>query len=430
MFNMNEKLLQYAWQNRYFDQSALTTTNNEPITILHPGLLNTNQGPDFSGARIRLGETEWAGNVELHVQTADWLKHGHQFDHQYKNVILHVVWEHTEDHCPGIPVLELQGRIPAVLKEQFSTWMNNPTWIPCFRELKNFSIQPSMAWKEQLVLDRLARKSTQIQSNLEHLKGHWEEVFWWMIAGNFGISVNTDAFSEMARSLPLSLISRHKHQIHHLEALLMGQCGLLNEKFEDPYPRLLQKEYQFLRGKYTLKPIKTPVQFLRMRPGNFPTVRLAQLAMLIHQSAHLFSKIKDLEDADKVEQLFRVTANDFWHYHYRLVKQSPYSRKTLGNTMIQNLLINTVVPALFTYGKYNRDEGYCKKAIRWLRETPPELNNTTRLFRQQGVIAENALDTQALMELKKYYCDERKCLECEIGQKLLGGAVNSQKVHT
>ena len=170
MFNMNEKLLQYAWQNRYFDQSALTTTNNEPILILHPGLLNTNQGPDFSGARIRLGETEWAGNVELHVQTADWLKHGHQFDQQYKNVILHVVWEHTEDQCPGIPVLELQGRIPSVLKEQFTTWMNNRSLIPCIQELKTVAIQPSAAWKEQLVLNRLARKSTQIKSNLDHLE--------------------------------------------------------------------------------------------------------------------------------------------------------------------------------------------------------------------------------------------------------------------
>ena len=188
-----------------------------------------------------------------------------------------------------------------------------------------------------------------------------------------------------------------------------------------PIPGYYKKNIISFGINITLKQIRTPVQFLRMRPGNFPTVRLAQLAMLIHQSAHLFSKIKDQDDAEKVEELFRVTANDFWHYHYRLSRESPFCKKTLGNTMIQNLLINTVVPALFTYGQYNRDERYCNKAIRWLRETPPELNNTTRIFQQQGILAENALDTQALLELKKYYCDEKKCLECEIGQKLLGG---------
>ena len=419
MRNMNEQLLQYVWQHRYFDQLALTTTNNDPVIVLHPGMLNTNQGPDFSGARIRLGDTEWAGNVELHVQTSDWTKHGHQNDKQYKNVILHVVWEHTENDCPGIPVLELQGRVPVFLKEQFITWMNNRLLIPCIRELGLSGIQPSTAWKDKMVWERLNHKATLMMSNLQQLKGHWEEVFWWQIAGNFGVSVNSDAFAELGRSLPLTLIVRHKQQIHQLEALLLGQCGLLNEKFSDPYTRMLQKEYRFLRDKYSLKQIKTPVQFLRMRPGNFPTVRLAQLAMLIHESVQLFSKIKDMEDFQQVEQLLSVTANDFWHYHYRLETASAFCKKTLGNTMIQNLVINTVVPCLFSYGLYIRDDRYVQKALRWLQETQPEINSTTRIFQQQGVITENARDTQALLELKKYYCDEKKCLDCEIGQKLL-----------
>ena len=419
MRNMNEQLLQFVWQQRYFDESDLSTTNNEPIQILHPGILNTNQGPDFSSARIKLGNTEWAGNVELHVQTGDWLKHGHQYDKQYNNVILHVVWEHTENSCPGIPVLELQGRVPAYLKKQVTDWMLNQMLIPCMQELRLSGIQPTLEWKEQLIGERLSRKSAQISSQLLQVKGHWEEVFWWLIARNFGVTVNADAFEEMARSLPLTMLTRHKNQVQQIEAFLLGQCGLLSKNFSDPYARLLQKEYQFLRNKYKLRQINTPVHFLRMRPGNFPTIRLAQLAMLIHESVHLFSKIKDMEFANQVEQLFRVTANDFWHYHYRLENASGFSEKTLGNSMIQNLMINTVVPCLFTYGIFNKDDRYVKKAYRWLEETAHENNNIIRIFQREGIKIENASDTQALLELKKNYCDKRRCLECEIGLRLL-----------
>jgi len=419
MLKMNEQLLQFVWQHRYFDQSELCTTNNEPVIVINPGTHNSNQGPDFSGARIRLGETEWAGNVELHVQTVDWLRHGHQHDKQYQNVILHVVWEHCEPVVQGIPVLELQGRVPAYLKKQVMEWMDNQLLIPCVKELRLSGIQPAKNWKELLIRERLSRRSVEINDQLNQLKGHWEEVFWWLIAKNFGVSVNADAFAEMARTLPLALITRHKNQIQQVEALLLGQCGLLNEKFSDPYVRLLQKEYQFLRDKYKLRQIKTPVQFLRMRPGNFPTIRLAQLAMLIHESIHLFSKIKELKLASEVEQLFRVTANDFWHYHYRLGNTSAYFEKTLGNKMIQNLLINTVIPSLFTYGQYMKDDRYVEKAMRWLDETEPENNNIIRIFQQEGITIKNAGDSQALLELKKNYCDKRRCLECEIGMKLL-----------
>jgi hypothetical protein len=397
----------------------LHTTNNEPVIVIDPGIHNTNQGPDFSGARIKLGNTEWAGNVELHVHTGDWLRHGHQFDKNYQNVILHVVWEHADPFDLGIPVLELQGRVPAYLGNQVMDWMNNQLMIPCNVELKKSAIQPSEKCKDQLIMERLNRRSVQITDQLLQLKGHWEEAFWWLIARNFGVSVNADAFEEMARSLPLSIITRHKNQIQQVEALLLGQCGLLNGKFSDPYICLLQKEYLFLRKKYNLRQIKTPVQFMRMRPGNFPTVRLAQLAMLIHESVHLFSKIKELQFAHEVEQLFSVTANDFWHYHYRLENAAAFNEKTLGKKMIQNLVINTVVPAMFSYGVYNKDDSYVKKALRWLKETEPENNHIIRIFKMEGMAIENAGDSQALLELKKNYCDKRRCLECEIGLKLL-----------
>ena len=194
MLKMNEQLLQFVWQHRYFDQSELCTTNNEPVIVINPGTHNANQGPDFSGARIRLGETEWAGNVELHVQTVDWLRHGHQHDKQYQNVILHVVWEHSEPVVQGIPVLELQGRVPAYLKKQVMEWMDNQLLIPCVQELRMSGIQPTKNWKEILIRERLSRKSVEINDQLNQLKGHWEEVFWWLIARNFGVTVNSDAF--------------------------------------------------------------------------------------------------------------------------------------------------------------------------------------------------------------------------------------------
>jgi hypothetical protein len=254
---------------------------------------------------------------------------------------------------------------------------------------------------------------------LEESKSHWAESFWWMMARNFGTKTNAEAFEALARTLPLSLIAKHKNSIHQLEALLLGQAGLLNLNFEDDYARLLQREYLFLKKKYGLHPVNHPVHFLRMRPGNFPTIRLAQLAALIYNSGDLFPVILQTESSKEMRKLFDVCANDYWHYHYRFDEASAFHQKKLGKDMADNIIINTVVPVLFAYGLYHKEEKFKTRALSWLEETAPEVNTVTKEFIRLGVSNKSAFDSQALIELKTKYCDDKHCLSCSIGNALL-----------
>ena len=252
-------------------------------------------------------------------------------------------------------------------------------------------------------------------------KNHWEEVFWWLLAANFGIKVNTLLFEEVAKSISINILAKHKQQIHQLEALLMGQANLLNGKMEEEYPLMLQKEYTYLRKKHALTTITIQPNFLRLRPANFPTVRLAQLAMLIQQSSHLFSHIKELNSFKEVETLLSVQANDYWHYHYRFNKTTSFMPKILGTETINNILINTIAPILFAYGTYNNNELYQEKAIRWLIEAKPEVNSLIQGWQDYGLKAKSAFDSQALIELTNNYCYQKRCLECTVGNKILQG---------
>ncbi|HVK97258.1 MAG TPA: DUF2851 family protein, partial [Flavisolibacter sp.] len=285
---MNEKLFQFIWQFQYFNRSQLLTAASEIIEIINPGKLNKNQGPDFIDAKIRISETILAGSVELHIKSSDWQKHGHGDDAHYKNVILHVVFENDLLDESSIPVLELQPYISSLLLERYHQMMNAQTFNPCGDSISGVKEIVWASWKERLLVERLSRKSKYILQLLENSNHHWEEAFWWLIASNFGIKVNADAFEAIARSIPVSLLAKHKSHIQQIEALLFGQAQLLNQEFTDEYPKLLQREYRFLAGKYHLKPVHASLFFLRMRPCNFPTIRLAQLAVLIHSSNHLF----------------------------------------------------------------------------------------------------------------------------------------------
>ena len=240
-----------------------------------------------------------------------------------------------------------------------------------------------------------------------------------MIARNFGMKVNADAFEAMAKSIPLNLLAKHKSQIHQLESFLFGQAGLLSRNFKEAYPILLKKEYQFYKKKYNLRPISNPVHLLRMRPGNFPTIRLAQLAMLIQHSLHLFSVIKEVDSVRELKKLFLVTANDYWHYHYLFDEPSSFMEKKLGEEMFTNIIINTIAPVLFAYGQHQQAANFKEKAIQWLENSLPEKNAVTRNWESFGVTNKNAWDSQALIELKQQYCDKKRCLECAIGNQLL-----------
>lgn len=415
---MTEKLLQFIWQFQYFNKGELQTTAGEEIQIIFPGTYNTNQGPDFSEAKIRIGGTTWAGNVELHLLSSDWNKHNHQHDKNYNNVILHVVWE---DDFPNynIPVLKVKSRVATILLQRYEELMNTKGFIPCEKTISTIKPIVLQSWKERLLAERLMRKSGIIKAFLEQSNQHWEETFWWLLARNFGIKINAETFEAMARSIPVNILAKHKNQIHQLEALLMGQANLLSEHFTEDYPVMLKREYEFYKSKYKLKQNIYTSFFLRMRPGNFPTIRLAQLAMLIHQSEHLFSKIKETDSLKDVKKWMDVTANDYWHYHYRFDEPASFKKKNLGSAMVENILINTVCTVLFAYGHLQKEQKYKDKALQWLEEIAAETNSITKGFQQTGLQNKNAHDSQAFIELKNEYCNKKKCLDCAIGNALL-----------
>jgi hypothetical protein len=275
------------------------------------------------------------------------------------------------------------------------------------------------SWKQRLVAERLMMKSENIFQILSQTNDHWEETFWWLIAANFGLKVNSEIFKKIAQSLPLSVLAKHKHNLIQIEAMLFGQAGLLKTDFEEKYPKMLQKEYQFYQKKYKLQPVDGELFFLRMRPANFPTIRLAQLAMLIHNSEHLFSKIKETQAVAEVKKMFTLEANDYWHYHYIFDETTELKIKSLGKQMIDNIIINTVVPILFCYGLHHDEEVYKEKAIKWLEEISPEKNSITKGFESLSYSNKSAFDSQAFIQLKNEYCIKKLCLQCAVGNFLI-----------
>ncbi len=422
---MNERLLQFIWQFQYFNKNELQSEQGDRLAIIHPGTYNTHQGPDFLDAKVIIGNTTWAGNIEIHIRSSDWLKHSHSGDRNYSNIILHVVWENDADitYSNGavLPVLTLQSLVPKLLIDRFKELMVHEAFVPCERYLPVFDEMKWTAWKERMAIERLQRKSAVVSNLLKEANNHWEEVFWWMLARNFGLKVNADIFESIAKSLPVNVLAKHKNQIHQLEGFLLGQAGLLENDFLEDYPKLLKREYLFYQKKYQLKQVTVKPFFLRMRPANFPTIRLAQLAMLIYQSSHLFSKIKETDSLTAIKELLNVTANDYWHYHYLIDEAGEYHPKQLGKQMTENIIINTVIPVLFAYGLHHADADIKNKALQWLQELAAEKNTITQKWTSFAVSNNNALESQALIELKNNYCNCRRCLECSVGNAILKG---------
>ena len=420
---MTERLLQYIWQFQYFSRQELKTVQGENIQVIFPGEWNHHQGPDFKQARIRIGETIWVGEVEIHVLASEWHKHRHSADTNYNKIILHVVWQNDEtipdSNGHPIPALSLHDRISQLLLSRYENWMQQLKEIPCSADITTVSNLKWYNWKERLLIERLQQKATHISSLLAETNNNWEEVFWRLLCRYFGAPVNTECFEQIATSVPLKTLGKHKNQLHQTEAFLLGQAGLLNTQFSGHYPILLQREYEFLKKKYGLQPITKPPAFLRMRPVNFPTIRLAQLAMLIHQSVHLFSKVKDAEHLKDIEDLFNVTANDFWNTHFNLIDESAWQPKKLGRQTIDTIIVNVVVPILFAYGNYTGDTAVADKIIRWLEEIPGEKNAVTKAFTDLQVTCKSSFDSQAFLQLRKNYCEAKRCLDCAIGNAIL-----------
>ncbi|HET7114964.1 MAG TPA: DUF2851 family protein [Hanamia sp.] len=420
---MKEDILQYIWKFQYYNNHELLSTNGDPVLVIHPGRHNANQGPDFTEAKIKINDTLWAGNVELHINSSDWNLHNHSSDNNYNNIILHIVWNHDVEikdaNGNNLPTLELQSRVSNILLAKYQQLMETAQFIPCEKLQHNLSDLALTGWKQRLVAERLIKKSENILEILKQTNDHWEETFWWLIAANFGLKVNSEMFKKIAQSLPLSVLAKHKNNIVQIESLLFGQAGLLKKDFKEQYPQMLQKEYYFYQKKYKLKPVDGELYFLRMRPANFPTIRLGQLAMLIHNSEHLFSKIKEADSILEIKKMLALTANDYWHYHYVFDEETDYKVKKLGKQMIDNIIINTIVPILFSYGLYHDEEIFKEKAINWLEEISPEKNEITKGFEKLNYSNKSAFDSQAFIELKNEYCNHKLCLQCLIANSIL-----------
>jgi hypothetical protein len=426
---MREELLHFIWRFRYFNHHELFSEAGETVWIHATGEPNVHQGPDFLHARISIGGILREGPVELHIRTSDWHRHAHDGDIHYREVVLHVVWENDlEDSPGGLPVLVLGDRISKLLLGRYRQWMDSRSFIPCERRLPAVDASTRTGWLQQVLWHRLQQRALFIRSCLEDNRQHWEETTWWLMARSLGQPVNASAFEAIGRSLPIGLLVRHRGDPVRLEALLLGQAGLLEGEFVEEYPRALQKEYGFCRVKYGLSASRVPLSFLRMRPGHFPTVRLAQLAGLVGRPTGWFSRIRDADSPRDLSALLDVTVTGYWEDHYLLAKaaahgsrQSSASRpKRMGEVMKKSLVINAFVPLLFAYGWLRGVPAYQEKALRWLEETRPEDNAVLTGWRRLGVPVTNAADSQALLELKKSYCNGRKCLDCAIGQRLLG----------
>jgi hypothetical protein len=422
---LNERLLHFIWQFQYYNKSLLKTDTGELLKIVKPGTYNTHQGPDFAEAVIQIDGLTLVGNIEVHKNASDWQEHEHQSDPHFKNVILHVVWNDNQAvydiNGKLLPTLSLSNRIPKVLLERYALLLQNMQKIPCASFLPTIGHVNWVNWKERLAIEILLNRTNKIIQKLQATQGHWEAVSWHVLAYNFGLTQNAQLFQQMAENTPIQILAKHKNNIHQLEAMLLGQANFFHHQtFDDKYVQMLQKEYFFLQKKYALKPAAILPVFLRMRPANFPTLRLAQLAMLIHQSFHLFDAIKEAETIQRVMQLFQVTANDYSHYHYSLTDE-PSERlpKKLGKQMLQNLMINTVCPMLFAYGHYHNNQRFKNKALHWLSLLPAERNVITEQWEKYQVAIQNALDSQALIQLTRCYCNEKKCLSCAIGHQIL-----------
>jgi hypothetical protein len=430
---LSEKLLQYVWLHRVFNTHDLQTTKGEPLRILSPGTWNNNAGPDFLDARIQVGNTLLAGNVELHLKASDWIKHRHDTNMHYKNLILHVVHESDlgEDDLlpPYVPAVELQGRIPRLLLERYANLMQHDGNILCAGQLNPVDDLTWLSWKDRLLVERWQQKTALFAQWMDGNQNNWDETFYKALARNFGVPVNGDAFEALAASLPLKVVMLHKHNLLQTEALLFGQAGMLNERFGDKYPQKLQQEYQFLQKKYQLTPVKPHLwKWMRMRPSAFPTIRIAQFAALIHQSLHLFSKILGTAEVKSIYQMFDVSASPSWDHHYRFIKRNEISKddkttpgkgKNLGKNMIENILINTICPMLAMYDRFQLHGNYLDRAFQWMRTLPAENNRYTREWEEINIPNTSAWDSQALLHLTKNYCMEKRCLSCSVGNKIL-----------
>jgi len=420
---MKEDFLHHLWKFKKFDTLNLKTFNGEEITIINVGQYLELAGPDFFNAQITIGNQKWAGNVEIHLKSSDWYVHHHERDEAYENVILHVVWEHDTEifrkNNSEIPVLELKKYVDPATIANYQSLISPKSWIFCEKQLKEIDGFAINNWLERLFFERLERKSKPIFELLEQTNQDWEAVLFCLLAKNFGLNTNGEIFLKIAQSIPFSIIRKESFEVENLEALLLGNSGLLDPEKEDTYFKDLKFRYFYLLHKYQMeKSCIEPVQFFKHRPDNFPTIRLSQLANLYHSQQNLFSKICALNSLKNIYEVFQVSASEYWLNHYQFDKESPKKKKPLSKSFIDLIVINTIIPLQFAYAKSQGKE-ISEDLIRLLNEVSPEKNAIIDKFSVFGIKAKSAFETQSLLQLKNEYCNKSKCLKCAVGMELL-----------
>ena len=420
-----EHLLHFIWQFRLFNTTRLFSTDGEVLRVLQPGILNKNAGPDFGEARVVIGDTTWAGQVELHLRSSDWMLHGHHKDPAYNSVILHVVYKYDKpvyrSNGTIVPVLVLENLFSAHLLINYKALVASVNKFPCQKHIAAIEEIIVSGFLTRLIVERLEQKSGEVFSKIEKNSGNWEQTFFYFLARNFGFSVNATPFGLLADSMPFSVFSRHYDNLQQITALVFGQAGFLTGDFFEEYPSQLQHEYFYLRKKYTLEPIDNSLwKFLRMRPQNFPTIRLAQFAALLAKSGRLFSKVLKASTAEDLYTLFNdLPVDKYWNTHYHFNKTTRRVIVQPGLAFVHNVIINTVCLFLFSYGRYTDQPLLAERAFRFLEEIRAESNSIVQLYVDAGVKVRDAFTSQALLQLNKYYCTQKKCLNCGIGIKIL-----------
>ncbi|MCL6296526.1 DUF2851 family protein [Jejuia spongiicola] len=421
---MQEDFLHYTWKHKKIDVTNLKTTNNEVITILSVGQHNLNAGPDFFNAQLKIDNQLWVGNLEVHIKSSDWFLHNHEQDKAYDNVILHVVWEHDTNvyrkDNTTIPTLELKEYISRTALNNYQQLFSKTNkWINCEQDFANIDDFMMQNWLERLYFERLERKAESINQLLKISKNDWEAVLFKMLAKNFGLKVNADAFLSMANTIDFSIIRKLQNNQTSLEALFFGQADLLSGDIQDSYFQNLIKEHQFLKQKFSLfNENITPIKFFRLRPSNFPTIRLSQLAGLYNKEQNLFSKINEILTIKDFYTLFSIETSPFWESHYTFDKDSKKSKKRLSKAFIDLLIINTIIPIKFTYAIYQGKQ-IEEDIVKLIQQIVSEKNNITQKFNSLKKVSNSALQSQALLQLKNEYCNKNKCLQCTIGNSLL-----------
>ncbi len=421
---MKEDFLHYVWKHQLFSKTKLLSTEFNIIEIVFPGIHNTNSGPDFLNAKIKIDDILWAGNVEIHVKSSDWYLHQHEKDSNYDSVILHIVWEDdvevfSKNNLP-LPTIHISKLVDKELLVNYKKlYSKQQRWIPCENSINTIDSFVFDHWKERLYFERLEEKSVLIDQLLNDSNNDYEAVLFKLLAKNFGLKTNAEAFLNFSNSVDFSVVRKVQNDAFKLQALFFGQTGFLEKKLEEKYVIDLKNEYDYLKHKFNLKPIHNgQFQFFRMRPTNFPTIRIAQLASLYHKHQNLFSKLMSTSSVKELYLLFSLDLNDFWKTHYTFQKVSSKSVKRITNSFVDLLLINTIVPLKFKYLK-SRGEVDETQLLALIQQLKSEKNSIISKFKELKISSKNAFESQALLQLKNNYCLKKRCLQCAIGNVIL-----------